>query len=124
MHASIAHAHLIVVWLTAPSDARWPPWRHASGSARVPSASQPTVSRGRNMTSIGIVGTGISGLQLALTLQQAGVDTTLYAEHTPDEMRQSRLPNPVSRFGPTLARERALGVDHWADSTSNYKYAH
>jgi 2-polyprenyl-6-methoxyphenol hydroxylase-like FAD-dependent oxidoreductase len=76
------------------------------------------------MTSIGIVGTGISGLQLALTLQQAGVDTTLYAEHTPDEMRGSRLPNTVSRFGPTLARERALGVDHWADSTSNYKSVH
>jgi 2-polyprenyl-6-methoxyphenol hydroxylase-like FAD-dependent oxidoreductase len=65
------------------------------------------------MTSIGIVGTGISGLTLALTLQQAGVDTTLYAEKTPDEMRAGRLPNTVVRFGPTVARERALGVEHW-----------
>jgi 2-polyprenyl-6-methoxyphenol hydroxylase-like FAD-dependent oxidoreductase len=76
------------------------------------------------MTSIGIVGTGISGLQLALTLQQAGVDTTLYAEHTPDQMRASRLPNTVTRFGPTMARERVLGVDHWADSASNYNSVH
>jgi hypothetical protein len=65
------------------------------------------------MTSIGIVGTGISGLTLALTLQQAGIDTTLYAEKTPDEMRAGRLPNSVVRFGSTVARERALGVEHW-----------
>ncbi len=76
------------------------------------------------MTSIGIVGTGISGLQLALSLQQSGVDTTLYAEHTPDEMRQTRLPNTVTRFGPTMARERALGVGHWADDPSNYQSMH
>jgi len=74
------------------------------------------------MTSIGIVGTGISGLQLALTLQQQGVDTTLYAERTPDEIRGSRLMNAVSRFGPTLARERALGVAHWADHPTNYRH--
>lgn len=76
------------------------------------------------MTSIGIVGTGISGLQLALTLQQAGVDTTVYSDRTPDEIRRSRLMNTVSRFGPTVARERALGVAHWADDPSNYHRAH
>jgi 2-polyprenyl-6-methoxyphenol hydroxylase-like FAD-dependent oxidoreductase len=65
------------------------------------------------MTGIGIVGTGISGLQLALTLQQAGIDTTVYAERTADEMRAGTLPNSVVRFGATIARERALGVDHW-----------
>lgn len=73
------------------------------------------------MTSIGIVGTGISGLQLALSLQQSGIDTTLYAEHTPDEMRGGRLMNTVSRFGPTVDRERSLGVAHWADDPSNYR---
>jgi hypothetical protein len=66
------------------------------------------------MTSIGIVGTGISGLNLALTLQQAGIDTTVYAERTPDELRATRLPNTVARFWPTVERERALGVDHWS----------
>jgi hypothetical protein len=65
------------------------------------------------MTSIGIVGTGISGLHLALTLQQAGIDTTVYAERTADEMRGRRLPNSVVRFGSTIARERGLGVEHW-----------
>jgi 2-polyprenyl-6-methoxyphenol hydroxylase-like FAD-dependent oxidoreductase len=72
----------------------------------------------RNMTSIGIVGTGISGLTLALTLQQAGIDTTVYAERTPEEMRRTRLPNTVGRFHPTVARERALGVDHWPGSAA------
>ena len=76
------------------------------------------------MTSIGIVGTGIAGLQLALTLQQAGIDTTLYAERTPDEIRGSRLMNTVSRFGATVARERALGVAHWVEDPCNYRDIH
>jgi 2-polyprenyl-6-methoxyphenol hydroxylase-like FAD-dependent oxidoreductase len=66
------------------------------------------------MTSIGIVGTGISGLTLALSLQRAGVDTTVYAEEGPDDMRRGRLANTAMRFGPAIARERALGVEHWA----------
>lgn len=53
------------------------------------------------------------GLQLALTLQQAGVETILYAEKSADAMRAGRLPNSVVRFGPTVARERALGVERW-----------
>ena len=65
------------------------------------------------MTRIGIVGTGISGLQLALRLQQAGIDTIVYAEKDPAAMRAGRLPNSVVRFGPTVARERALGIDRW-----------
>jgi 2-polyprenyl-6-methoxyphenol hydroxylase-like FAD-dependent oxidoreductase len=70
------------------------------------------------MTSIGIVGTGISGLQLALTLQHRGVDTIVYAEKTPDQMRAGRLPNSVVRFAKTIERERALGAPHWVDSAS------
>ena len=76
------------------------------------------------MTSIGIVGTGISGLNLALTLQQAGVDTTVYAERTPDEMRATRLPNTVARFHTTVAREHALGVDHWAGTAADSVSTH
>jgi 2-polyprenyl-6-methoxyphenol hydroxylase-like FAD-dependent oxidoreductase len=76
------------------------------------------------MTSIGIVGTGISGLNLALTLQQAGIDTTVYAERTPDEMRGTRLPNTVARFHPTVAREHALGVDHWAGTGADSVSTH
>lgn len=65
------------------------------------------------MARIGIVGTGISGLQLALHLQQAGIDTIVYAEKDADAMRAGRLPSSVVRMGPTLARERAVGVDVW-----------
>lgn len=65
------------------------------------------------MSGIGIVGTGISGLHLALHLQRHGVDTTLYAERAPDAVRAGRLPNLVCRFDHTRARERQLGVDHW-----------
>ncbi len=65
------------------------------------------------MTGIGIVGTGISGLNLALALQQRGVPSVVYAERTADELRGGRLPNSVVRYGPTISREAALGVNHW-----------
>jgi 2-polyprenyl-6-methoxyphenol hydroxylase-like FAD-dependent oxidoreductase len=65
------------------------------------------------MSDIGIVGTGISGLTLALMLQQHGVDCTVYAERTADELRGGRLPNTVVRYGATIPRERGLGVNHW-----------
>ncbi len=66
------------------------------------------------MTSIGIIGAGIAGLHLALFLQQHGIPLTLYSDRTPDQFRASRLPNTVARFEPTRARERVLGVEHWA----------
>lgn len=65
------------------------------------------------MTRIAIAGAGISGLTLALRLQQQGVDTTVYSAHTPDQVRAGRLLNLVARFEPTLARERQLGANHW-----------
>ena len=67
------------------------------------------------MTSVAIVGAGISGLTLALRLQQLGVDTTLYTAEDADAIREGRLPNTVGRFEPTVARERELGVDHWSE---------
>ena len=65
------------------------------------------------MSEIAIMGAGISGLTLALRLQQYGVETTLYSERTADQLRSGRLPNSVVRFHPTRERERELGVDHW-----------
>jgi 2-polyprenyl-6-methoxyphenol hydroxylase-like FAD-dependent oxidoreductase len=62
---------------------------------------------------IGIVGTGISGLQLALRLQQRGIDTTVYAPHPPEKLAAGRAVNFVARFGHTQQRERDLGVHHW-----------
>ena len=62
---------------------------------------------------IGIVGAGISGLHLALRLQQSGVDTTLYSTRTAEEQRAGPPANFVARFGRTRERERALDVAHW-----------
>ncbi len=65
------------------------------------------------MGSIGIVGSGIAGLQLGLFLQGRGVPVTIYSDRTPDEIRASRLPNAVARFDHTQNRDRALGVHRW-----------
>ena len=64
---------------------------------------------------VAIVGTGISGVTLALRLQQLGVATTLFAERSPGDQRQGRIENLVARFAPTQDREQALGVNHWDD---------
>jgi 2-polyprenyl-6-methoxyphenol hydroxylase-like FAD-dependent oxidoreductase len=60
---------------------------------------------------IGIVGTGISGLQLALYLQRAGVDTLMYSAQSSEEIREGRLANLVYRWAPTIDREGQLGLD-------------
>jgi 2-polyprenyl-6-methoxyphenol hydroxylase-like FAD-dependent oxidoreductase len=65
------------------------------------------------MRKVAIVGTGISGVTLALRLQQLGVATTLFAERSPAEQRRGRIGNLVARFPATQDRERALGVAHW-----------
>ncbi|MFC5825423.1 styrene monooxygenase/indole monooxygenase family protein [Nonomuraea insulae] len=70
------------------------------------------------MAGIGIVGAGISGLTLALRLQQLGVETTLYCERDAESMRAARLPGTVARMGHTQARERELGCEHFRDPAS------
>ncbi|WP_171074102.1 styrene monooxygenase/indole monooxygenase family protein [Nonomuraea basaltis] len=67
------------------------------------------------MAGIGIVGAGISGLTLALRLQQLGVEATLYSEGDAASMSSGRLPNTVARTQQTQARERELGCEHLAD---------
>jgi hypothetical protein len=66
------------------------------------------------MTSIGIVGSGIAGLHLGLFLRQHGIDTTIYSDKSPDDIRASRISCFVIRFDKTRQREKALGVDHWS----------
>jgi 2-polyprenyl-6-methoxyphenol hydroxylase-like FAD-dependent oxidoreductase len=72
------------------------------------------------VSDIGIVGAGTAGLHLALLLQQRGVEPTLYAERTPDELRAGRLPNTVAHHHHTRARERELGVAHWDETGPSY----
>jgi hypothetical protein len=61
---------------------------------------------------------------LALRLQQLGVDTTLYAERAPEEMRAARLPNTVGRWQHSLDREAALGIDHWDNEAYTVRRVH
>jgi 2-polyprenyl-6-methoxyphenol hydroxylase-like FAD-dependent oxidoreductase len=65
------------------------------------------------MTSVGIVGTGVAGLHLALMLQQHGVPVVLYTDRTPAEVASGRLLNTVMHHHHTREREVALGVAHW-----------
>jgi hypothetical protein len=62
---------------------------------------------------IGIIGSGIAGLQLGLFLQQHDVDVTLYSDRTSKQMLEGRLPNLVIRFEQTRRLERELGIDDW-----------
>ena len=65
------------------------------------------------MADIGIIGSGIAGLQLALSLQQHGMAATIYAERTPEQELRRRLPSMVARNACTRAREQQLAVNHW-----------
>jgi 2-polyprenyl-6-methoxyphenol hydroxylase-like FAD-dependent oxidoreductase len=71
------------------------------------------------MPDIAIVGTGISGIQLALRLQQAGAATTVYAERSLAEVAAGPPMNMVVRFDQSRQRERDLGVDHWTSEDSD-----
>src|ERR1700733_10226709 len=65
---------------------------------------------------VGIVGAGIAGLHLGLfLLQQRGIEPTIYAEHTPDEMRGARLPSTTALYGTVREHMRQLGVAHWEE---------
>ncbi|MFF2808821.1 styrene monooxygenase/indole monooxygenase family protein [Streptomyces sp. NPDC058000] len=74
--------------------------------------------------SIGIVGAGISGLHLALRLQQLGIDATLYTDQGPDGIRGGPPLNFVTRFDSTRRREEALGITRWLSSAYDNAWMH
>jgi len=74
------------------------------------------------MHNIGIVGAGIAGLHLALYLQQHGIDATIITDVEPAAYRTARLLNTVAHHHTTLARETALGVNHWTAMDDHYHY--
>ena len=66
--------------------------------------------------SIGIVGAGQSGLQLAIGLRQAGVAVVLLSAQTPETIRDGRVTSSQCMFGAALAHERLLGLNLWDDT--------
>ncbi|RNL86167.1 styrene monooxygenase/indole monooxygenase family protein [Halostreptopolyspora alba] len=67
------------------------------------------------MRRILIIGSGQSGLQLALGLQSAGYDVTVMSARTPDEIRNGRIMSTQCIFYPNLQIERDLGLNLWED---------
>jgi len=59
---------------------------------------------------VGIIGIGISGLQLALYLQRHGVESTLYSPYPMADVAAGPLRYVPTRWGATLQRERSLGL--------------
>lgn len=76
------------------------------------------------MKNIGIVGSGIAGLQLGLFLRQQGIAATIYTEQTPAQQLGSRLPALVARAGHTRTRERQLGINHWDGANNEFGRIH
>lgn len=74
------------------------------------------------MTSVGIVGSGISGLQLALRLQQSGVPATVYSAQDIDGLRGGRPRNFPARFARTQERERQLGAFAWDTADAQVRH--
>ena len=68
------------------------------------------------MADVGIVGAGTAGLHLALLLQKRGLEPTLYAERSADDVRRGRLPNTVVHNFRTRAREREIGANLWDET--------
>lgn len=67
------------------------------------------------MRTVLVVGTGPSGLLLALGLQARGYRVTVMAGRTADEVRHGRIAEAACLFGTALGHERDLGPDFWAD---------
>jgi 2-polyprenyl-6-methoxyphenol hydroxylase-like FAD-dependent oxidoreductase len=72
------------------------------------------------MTSIAIVGAGVSGLHLGLFLAEHDVPVTIYTDRSADQIAAGRLLNTVAHHHHTLERERALGVHHWDAAQYGY----
>jgi hypothetical protein len=70
--------------------------------------------KGLTVRKIAIIGAGIAGLMTAHDLLKNGYDVTLYSDRSPEDwLNKSRPTGTAGRFGPSLAYERELGLNHW-----------
>src|SRR3954447_20631549 len=67
------------------------------------------------MRKILIVGSGQSGLQLALGLQAEGYEVTLMANRTADEIRSGHIMSTQVMFRTALQHERDLKLNFWEE---------
>jgi hypothetical protein len=66
------------------------------------------------MRKIAIIGAGIAGLMTAHDLLRHGYEVTLYSDRSPEDwLNKSRPTGTAGRFGPSLAYERELKLNHW-----------
>ena len=68
------------------------------------------------MSDVGIVGEGISGLQLGIRLLDLGQSVTIYHRQTADEITHGRILNSVVHQYDTVQREQAMGIDFWNEA--------
>lgn len=70
---------------------------------------------GGTMRKIAIIGAGQSGLQLGIGLRDHGYEVTILTNRTAEEVRSGPILSSQVMFGPTIATERALGLEMWVD---------
>ena len=64
---------------------------------------------------VAIVGAGQSGMQLALGLQRAGHEVTVFSNRSAREILEGPVMSSQCMFETALQTERELGLDGWAD---------
>jgi flavin reductase (DIM6/NTAB) family NADH-FMN oxidoreductase RutF len=64
---------------------------------------------------VAIVGAGQSGMQLALGLQRAGHEVTVFSNRSAREIGEGPVMSSQCMFETALQTERELGLDWWAD---------
>jgi len=75
------------------------------------------------MKKISIIGAGQAGLYLGISLVDAGYSVTIYADRTPEEVLNSKIPATATLFPDALQLEKDLGLNFWdEDFLGTQKY--
>ncbi|MGF1485584.1 MAG: styrene monooxygenase/indole monooxygenase family protein [Prochloraceae cyanobacterium] len=75
------------------------------------------------MKKIAIIGAGQAGLYLGISLVDAGYSVTIYADRTPEEVLNSKLPATATIFPEAIELEKKLGLNFWdEDFNGTEKY--